>query len=119
MEASATIKNARISLKNSLIICKKIRGKNVEKAKSFLENLINRKISIEGKYYTNAAKKILEVLKNAEANALKKGLNLERTFIKIAKADKGEKFIRPKSRWRFRGREAKSTHITIIVEERK
>ena len=116
--AKARARNARISFKHSLIVCKKIKGKKLEKAKRFLENLIKRKISIKGKYYTNTCKKILEVLKNAEANAKQKNLNLERIWVKVAKADKGEVFIRPKSRFRFRGRKMKSTNIYIELEER-
>lgn len=118
-EAKARIENARVSLKDSIILCKKIKGMKFEKAKTFLENLINKKIDLNGKYYTNAAKKFLEVLKNAEANAYTKNFDLEKTFIKIIKADKGEKFIRPRSRWKFRGTKAKSTHLTVILEERK
>jgi len=118
-EAIATAKNARISLKDSVIVCKKIKGMKVEKAKRFLEDLINKKVDLKGKYYTKASKKILEVLRNAEENAKNKNFDLERTFVKLAKADKGEKFIRPRSRWRLRGTEAKSTHLTVILEERK
>lgn len=116
--ASALLEDARISLKHSVIICKEIKNKKIEKAKKFLEMLIDRKISLNGKYYTNAAKKILEILKTAEANAKVKNLNSERLFVKIAKADKGRVFIRPKSRWRFRGRRAKVTRIEIKLEER-
>ena len=114
----AKFENARISLKHSVIVCKELKNKKLEKAKKILENLIDKKTDLNGKYYTNTAKKILEVLKNAEANARFKGLNLEKTFIKNMKVDKGFTFIRPKSRWRFRGRKAKSTNLEIIVEER-
>lgn len=116
--ATARIEDARISFKHSITICKSLRKKRVEKAKNFLENLIDRKINLDGKYHPNAAKKILQILKEAEANAKVKGLDPEKIFIKTVKADKGPKFIRPKSRWRLRGRKAKSTNITIIVEER-
>ena len=116
--ATARIEDARISLKHSMAICKKLRKRKVEKAKVFLENLIDGKINLEGKYHPNAAKKILQMLKEAEANARVKGLDPEKIFIKSIKADKGPKFVRPKSRFRLRGREAKSTNITIVVEER-
>lgn len=58
---------------------------------------------------------MLELIKSAEANAKVKNLDADKLFIKTAKADKSEKFIRPKSRWRFRGREAKSTNIKIVL----
>jgi large subunit ribosomal protein L22 len=116
--ALAKLEDARISLKHAIVICKNLKNKKVEKAKNFLKNLIEKKVSLRGKYYTKAAKKILEVLESAEANAKNKNLNLEKLFVKTAKADKGPTFIRPRSRTRFRGRRFKSTHITIEVEER-
>jgi large subunit ribosomal protein L22 len=118
MLAKAVQKNARISLKHAIILCRAIRKKKLEKAKIFLKNLIDKKASLNRKYYTKAAKQILKVLENAEANAKNKNLNLERLFVENAKASKGEKFIRPKSRAKFRGRKAKSTNIEIILGER-
>ncbi|MCS7106148.1 MAG: hypothetical protein NZ942_02445 [Candidatus Aenigmarchaeota archaeon] len=116
--ASALLEDARVSLKHSLILCKELKNKKLEEAKKFLEMLVDKKISLNGKYYTKAAKQILEILKTAEANAKVKKLNPEKLFIKVAKADKGRVFIRPKSRWRFRGRKAKVTRIEIILGER-
>lgn len=118
MAVSAKLEDARISLKHSVAICKELKGKNLSKAKKFLEDLINRKISLEGSYYTNAAKRILELLSSAEANARFKGLAAEKLFVKAAKADKGFSFVKPKSRWRFRGRRAKAATVAITLEER-
>jgi len=114
----AKFENARISLKHSVIVCKELKNKKLERAEKILENLIDKRVSLNGKYYTNTAKKILEILRNAETNARFKGFDLEKTFVKNIKVDKGFTFIRPKSRWRFRGRRAKSTNLEIIVEER-
>lgn len=116
--ATAKVSNARISFKKTLVLCRKLKGIKLDKAKKLLEDLIDKKMHIDGKFFTNASKKILELLKSAEANAKQKNLNMERLFVKIAKVDKGEKFIRPKSRFKFRGREAKSTNIEIVLEER-
>ncbi|MEM5834376.1 MAG: uL22 family ribosomal protein [Candidatus Aenigmatarchaeota archaeon] len=116
--ASALLEDARVSLEHCVIICRELKNKKVGEAKKFLEMLIDKKISLNGKYYTKAAKQILEILKSAEANAKVKNLNQEKLFIKVAKADKGRVFIRPKSRWRFRGRKAKVTRIEIILGER-
>jgi len=123
MGESKTVENAlRISTKHALEICPKIKGNPLQKAKRFLNNLLAKKIGIKGKtkgkYYTNAAKNILSVLNAAEANAKQKNLNVEKLFVKQAKADKGYKFIRPKTRAKFAGRKAKMTNITIILEER-
>lgn len=116
-KASARLEDARISLKHAIIVCRHLKNKRLEKAKIFLNNLIERKASLGGKYYVSAAKKILEVLRNAEANAIQKNLNLEKTFIKVATAEKGPTFIRPRSRARFRGRRIKSTNIAIELRD--
>ena len=112
------IKNARISLQNAVLICKKLKGKKLSKAKDFLEKLHEKKISLNGKYYTKTVEKFLELLKSAEANAKQKGLDTEKLWIKNIKADKGERVILVKSRFKFRGRRGKSTHLYVEVEER-
>jgi large subunit ribosomal protein L22 len=116
--ASASVKNARISLKHSVAICKELRGKKLESAKNFLKGLLEKKISLGGKYYTNAAKQILEVLESAEANAKQKGLAEEKLFIRKIKADKGFVFTRPRSRWHLRGTKVKSTTVIVELGER-
>lgn len=106
-EAVARSYNLDISLKKSIEICDKIRYKNLDSAKNILKNLNSK-----------AAKKIMQILENAEANARNLNLNLQKLYIKKIAANKGEKFIRPKTRMRFRGRIQKSTHIEIILAEK-
>ncbi len=110
--------NAIVSLKSSRKLLKEIKGKKVDRAKKFLEGLISQKINVDGQYHTKAAKKLLEIVESAEANAKKKTLNVERLFIKNARADKAEKRILAKSRVPHRGREGKAANIEIVVEER-
>ena len=117
-KVTARFDDARVSFKQSLILCKEIKGKSVSKAKAFLQNLVDQKASLDGKYYPTTAQKFLEILTNAEANAKQKNLNLEKCFVKTVKADAGETFAKPKSRFRFRGRKAKSSSILIELEER-
>jgi len=116
--AIAKISNARISFKHSLVLCKELKGKKLSKAKSFLENLISQKVNIDGKYYTNAAKNFLDLLKAAEANATKKGLNSEKLFIKQIKADRGSRFYRPRSLWHLRRQRIKAVNLSLELEER-
>jgi large subunit ribosomal protein L22 len=116
--AIARISNARISLKHSLVLCKKLKGKNLGKAKKFLEDLIAQKVNINGKYYTKAAKIFLDLLKTSEANATQKGLNSEKLFIKQIKADKGLRFYRPRSRWHLRRERVKAVNLKVELEER-
>jgi len=118
MEATAKSKDARISFKKSIILAKELRKKKVSSALQLLRELKDKKKSLKGKYYTKTTNKFLEVLLAAEANAKKKNLNSDRLFIKIIKADKGYKFIRPRSRFGLRGTQAKMTNLEIIVEER-
>lgn len=121
MQAVARGRNLRISTKDSIIVCGRIRGSKLERAKNFLRNLIDKKVSVDGKYYTNAAKQILRLLEQAEANARTKNLNVDRLFVETAKADKGAKILRygriglKKGRGFRRG---KSTHVEIVLVER-
>ncbi len=115
--AIARTRNSRISLKHAVTICKYLKGKKLMKAKAFLENVLKQKESYDGKYYINATKEFISLLKQAEANAKKKGLNVDKLFIKVIKADKGETMYLPK-RAKFVPRRAKTTHLTIMVEER-
>jgi len=116
--ATASIENAEISLKQSIVICDKLRGKKLESGKKFLEDLLDKKINLDGKYFPTTAKKFLELLESAEANAKVKNLTAEKLFIKKIKADKGYRYMKPKSRWRMRGRKVKSSTIQLEVEER-
>ncbi len=109
---------ARISLKHSTLLCKKLKGKKLSKAKSFLERLIEKKESVDGKYYTKASSEILKLLNNVEANAKQKNMDVERLFISRIKADKGFTFVLPKSKAKFRGRRGKVTNLEVVVEER-
>jgi ribosomal protein L22 len=116
--ATASRPMARISIKDSVLILKQIRNKPVEKAKTFLQELINEKKNIRKKYYTGASKEILSVIEEAEANAESLGLDTEKLFLKGATANKSFTFMLPKSRWTHRGRKAKICQIKITVEER-
>ena len=109
---------ARVSLKDSVVIFRQIKNKRVDKAKMFLNELIEQKKSLDGKYYTGACKEILDLLKSAESNAESLGLDTERLFIKRAVANKSFRFILPKSRWSHRGKKAKICQLEIELEER-
>ena len=106
----------RISPKNSKIVCSTVSGKQLEKGKKILENLISQKSSLDGKYYTNTSKELLELLKNAEGNAEFKGLDTERLFIH-ASAHKGFSFWRPRA-FKMRGQRRKVTNVQVVLEQR-
>jgi len=120
MKKTATAKSQpRISLKHSIEIAKEIRRKPVNKAINFLNNLIDKKVKLpNGRYHTKAAEEILNLIESAKANAEFKGLNIEKLFIKEFKTNKSFRFIKPKTRFRFRGRQAKICNLEITLEER-
>jgi len=109
---------ARVSLKDSNTLFSHIRSKPVRKAKNLLNQLVERKKNIGGKYYPTASKEILQLIRDCEANAEYQGLNTNRLFIKHAQANEAFRFILPKSRWSHRGREAKICSLKIELEER-
>jgi len=101
-----------------MILCKEIKGKRLESAKKLLEDLIDGKRSLEGKYYTRTSKTLLSILKSAESNAKQKNYNLEKLFVKNAHVNQAAPFRRPRSRQRLRGQKLKSAHVLIQLEER-
>lgn len=131
--ARACLRNRKISAKDSGEIARLIRGKNVEKARNYLKDVLLKKKAIPyrrytdkvahrkgigpGKYPINATKEIIELLNNAESNAEDKGLDTKKLFIKHMSSTKGRQFQRPR-RFRYRGQKAKSANVSIVVEER-
>ena len=124
-KAIAIGRNLPISTKYSKAICKTIKNKTPEKAIQILELVIKKKFAIPmnnmelphrkkimaGRYPTNAAKHIIPIIKQLNANASINQIN--NPIITIAKADKAS---RP---YRREGRKAKRTHIYLEARERK
>lgn len=114
--AKAYGRNLRISTKNSVIVCRAINGLRYSKGKKLLEDLINKKRNLNGKYYTKTATEILNILESAKNNAEAKGLDINKLVIH-ASAHKGFRFYTPR-RFKLRRRSTKNTNIQIILEER-
>jgi len=120
-----------ISRKQSINICNKLRGMNVQKAKHLLENVTKMKEAIPmtrfnkdmghkagmaaGRYPIKACQQILDLLKSAEANAQFKGLGTANLAIKHVSAQKGVST----QRHGRRRTDAKRTHIELVLEEVK
>lgn len=122
-----------ISLKQSIEVCKWIRGRPVSKAQNMLASVIlmkqpvpytrfngdvgHRKGDIAaGRYPAKTSEHILRILNSAIANAQNKGLLAKDLVVLQACAQSGSNTYRY---GRHRGRQAKRTHIEVVVEEKK
>jgi large subunit ribosomal protein L22 len=129
----------RISPKWAVEICREIRGKNLQDAKDFLEDVINMKRPVPlkrhkkgvahrrgltkayaGRYPVKAAKKILKVLESAEANAEYKGLDTEKLYIRHIAAQRGRiiRGIIPRAFGRASPHNTLTSNIEVVLEER-
>jgi large subunit ribosomal protein L22 len=126
------VKNLGISRKKSVEVCRFVRNKTTSSAKKMLERVIEKKQAVPYKRYVreiphrkgkmatggyplNVSKTILSLIKSAEANAQNKGMS-SNLIIHHISAHKGESQPRY---GRKSGRQAKRTHIKIIVKEKK
>ncbi len=130
-EAKAALRNVSISTKMSVEVCNLIRNKNLQRAKSLLEEVIDKKIAVPikrynkdiahkkkigpGKYPIKVCKEILKLLDQVEANAQFKGLNTSDLYITHIKADKA---ATPWHLGRKRRRKMKRTHVAVRVIEK-
>lgn len=114
--AKAFGRGLRVSRKDSKELCSAISGMSLDNGKRFLQELMEQNRSLGGKYYTSAAKGVMEILQSAENNAEFKGLDPERLFIH-ASAHKAFTFWRPR-RFKLRRQKRKTTHIQVVLEQR-
>lgn len=129
----------RISPKFSVEICNAIRGKNLEKARAFLEDVIQLRRAVPlkrynkgvahrkglkktpaGRYPVKAASHILKVLKSAEANAEYNGMDKEKLYIRHISAQRGRviKGILPRAFGRASPHNTLTSNIQVVLEER-
>ncbi|MGC9517368.1 MAG: 50S ribosomal protein L22 [Methanomicrobiales archaeon] len=136
--AKAVGRSLKISPKHAVEICKQIKGMKIENAKDYLEEVIQMKKPVpfkrhnkkvghrrgmqgwpSGRYPVKAAKQILNVLVNAEANAEYKGLDTEILKIKHISSHRG--FVirgwTPRAFGRASPFNTPTTHIQIVLGE--
>ena len=114
--ARAYGRGIRVSTKSSITVCHAVSGMRLEKGKTFLQDILDQRRSISGKYYTNCTRSILDIIKSAEANAESKGLDTESMHILVT-AHTGFSFFRPRG-WKRRRESAKVTNLQIVLEAR-
>ena len=129
--AKAIGRSLPISTKQSVEICRFLRKKSLEKAKTILENVIVKKTAIPykrylhdvghrpgkmaaGRYPIKSSREILALLNSIEANAQFKGLNTSNLIITHINAHKAS----TPPHYGRRRRQTKRTHVEIIVEEK-
>lgn len=130
--ARAIGRSLPISFKQSIEICNFIRNKNISYAKNVLSKVIENKQAIPfkrfnmdvghkkgniaaGRYPKKASKEILDLINHVEANAQFKGINTSNLVITHINANKASKVMHF---GRKRSREAKRTHVEIVVQEK-
>ncbi|MGL6298763.1 MAG: 50S ribosomal protein L22 [Methanobacteriaceae archaeon] len=136
--AKAMGRSLKISPKHAVEICREIRGMELDTAKNYLNDVIELKRAVafkrhnkkvghrkglvgwpSGRYPQKAAKAILNVLDNAEANAEYKGLDAENLKIQHISSHRG--FVIkggiPRAFGRATPFNTPTTHVQIVLEE--
>ncbi len=110
----------RISVKKGVALARFLvreSRRNFLKAKKLLEEILAEKRSVNGKYYTNAAKALLRLFKSLEANAKFRGFETENLWIKSLSVNKGPSIYRRRRKHAF-GSKLKTAHIKLVVEKK-
>ena len=108
---SAKLSYARVSVTKACFVLDAIRGKNVQTALAILE--------YNPRYASSLIKKLLQsAIANAENN---NGMNTENLYIAECYANKGPtmKRIKPRAKGRAYRIEKRTSHITIVLDEKK
>jgi large subunit ribosomal protein L22 len=135
----ASIRESDISHKHAREIALAIKGLTVEKARNFLEEVVDHKIAVPFRRYNNevahrsnirdgfsagrfpkkASKEFLRLLDNLESNAEYKGMDLDRLAILSCVVHKGTKLERftPRAMGRSSPKIDTLVHIGIVAKE--
>ena len=107
---SAKISYARVSVQKACYVLDAIRGKDVQTALGIL--------TYNPRYASSVIKKLLEsAVANAENN---NGMNADNLYVAACYADKGPtmKRIQPRAQGRAYRIEKRTSHITVVLDER-
>ncbi|MHA2226617.1 MAG: 50S ribosomal protein L22 [Candidatus Hodarchaeales archaeon] len=136
--AIATGRNMRISPKHAREICRELKGKYLETAQEYLEQVIELERSVPfrryrrkiphrsdlskwpaGRYPKKAATEILKVLENVEQNSSFKGLEVSRLRITHMASQRGRKIrgFTPRAHGRSSPSFKTLTHVEVVVTE--
>ena len=110
MESRATLRYVRLTPRKARLLVDLVRGKGVEDALGILDATPKR-----------AARVVAKNLRSAMANAeSQQNVDVDRLFIKRAWVDEGPTSARwmPRAQGRATPIQKKSSHITIVLDER-
>ena len=128
-------RDMNISFKDAVMVADKIRGMKLKKALTYLEGVSELKKTVpyprynkgighrkgntikSSKYPQKVAKHVIGVLKNIEANAEFKGLDLDKVKLSHVQAQKGIDRKRRKPTGRWGSWTTQYVHFQIIAEE--
>ncbi|MCD6431500.1 50S ribosomal protein L22 [Candidatus Bathyarchaeota archaeon] len=134
----ASGREVRVSHKSAREVCKTIKGMTLDQAKKYLRDVMEKKRPVPftrfkkkaahrhglqkgfaGRYPVKAAKQVLKVLEEAEANAENKGLDIDRMRIIHAAAYPGMKIksYMPRAMGRSSPNFETLCHIEMVLEE--
>jgi ribosomal protein L22 len=111
VSASTTI---RASPLHSVKVCRALNRKKFKVARKFVNDLVNEKADIEGKYYTKTSKEIQKFLKMLDANATQRGFTADDMRILIS-AHQGPTLYRGRRKRNF-GLKIKIAHIQAVLK---
>ncbi len=133
----SAVREKQISHKHAREIAVKIKGMSIEKARDFLQGVINKERAVPFKRYKNqvghrsdpgvmsgrypqkSAKEFIKLLDNLESNAEYKGMDLDRLKIVNATVHKGvliKRFI-PRAMGRATPKNNVLTHVELVAQE--
>ena len=137
--AKASGREVRVSHKHAREVCRAVKGMMLAQAKEYLRDVMDKKKAVPfrrykkklghrhglkktyaGRYPIKAAKKVLNVIEGAEANAENKGLDVDRLRVFHAAAYPGMKIKRftPRAHGRSSPKYETPTHIEIVLDEK-
>jgi ribosomal protein L22 len=116
-ETTCALGTFSISQLNAVKVCRAINRKKFGDAKKTLEDMLNEKKSLKGKYFTKTTEEILKLLNQLEKNAKNKNIDANSLFLFIS-AHKGPTLHRARRRWRKFGSKLKICHIQAVLSDK-
>jgi large subunit ribosomal protein L22 len=134
----ASGRDLRISPKSAREVCVAVKGMKLDKAKEYLEQVINKTKSVpfrrhnkkiphrrgqskiaSGRYPVKAARKILQILESAESNAIFKGFDTEQMKVTHISSYRGTKIKRyvPRAMGRASPKVEQLCQVEIFLEQ--